>query len=106
MIVKKYACHRLYDASDHYYPQSVVTIDEDGKVIECHPLTEETSATEWIGGIIILSDKAEIPPFTDFQALLRLLTETNRSRIYAWHLSAFDFQQECLTSQSVLTLLH
>ena len=55
--MKKYACNRLYKASGEWMPQSVVSINERGEVERYAPLKEETSATEWLGGIIILSDK-------------------------------------------------
>ena len=59
LLMKNYACHRLYDSPDHYSGQSVVTLDECGQVVSYVPLTNELPATEWIGGVILLSDKQE-----------------------------------------------
>ena len=87
--IKRYGCHRVYDSNDHYLSQSVVTIASDGEVLECTPLTQETSFTEWIGGVIVLK------PLSDAQA----------SKRYAWHISDFDFQQEEPTSKSIIRRL-
>ena len=51
--IKRYGCHRVYDRYTHYLSQSVVAIAPDGEVLECIPLTQETSFTEWIGGAIV-----------------------------------------------------
>lgn len=103
---RKYACHRIYDAANHYFPQSVVSIDGEGSVLSIHPLTEEISATEWLGGIIILS------PFKSIsekgEALTNLLTiqpAATPQSLYAWHLSAFDFEREKQTRASLLRRL-
>ncbi len=103
-MMKKYACNRLYRASDEWMPQSVVTINERGEVERIAPLLEETSATEWLGGIIILSDKKIIPSQLKFNDLLDYLTPVEMP-LYAWHISDFDFQQEEMTSRSVIRRL-
>ena len=89
MNIKRYACHRVYDSNNPYLPQSVVAIAPDGEVLECKPLTEEISSTEWIGGVIVLK------PMSDEQPGKR----------YALHISDFDFQQEVPTPKSVITRL-
>lgn len=103
-MMKKYACNRLYRASDEWMPQSVVTINEKGEVERIAPLLEETSATEWLGGIIILSDKKIMPSQLKFNDLLDYLTPVEMP-LYAWHISDFDFQQNELTSRSVIRRL-
>ena len=103
-MMKKYACNRLYRASDEWMPQSVVTINERGEVERIAPLLEETSATEWLGGIIILSDKETLPSRLKFNELLDYLTPAE-TPLYAWHISDFDFQQNELTSRSVIRRL-
>jgi hypothetical protein len=103
-MMKKYACNRLYRASDEWMPQSVVTINERGEVERIAPLLEETSATEWLGGIIILSDKKIMPSQLKFNDLLDYLTPVEMP-LYAWHISDFDFQQEEMTSRSVIRRL-
>jgi hypothetical protein len=103
-MMKKYACNRLYRASEEWMPQSVVTINERGEVERIAPLLEETSATEWLGGIIILSDKKIMPSQLKFNDLLDYLTPVEMP-LYAWHISDFDFQQEEMTSRSVIRRL-
>ena len=103
-MMKKYACNRLYRASEEWMPQSVVTINERGEVERVAPLLEETSATEWLGGIIILSDKKIMPSQLKFNDLLDYLTPVEMP-LYAWHISDFDFQQNELTSRSVIRRL-
>ena len=103
-MMKKYACNRLYRASEEWMPQSVVTINERGEVERVAPLLEETSATEWLGGIIILSDKKIMPSQLKFNDLLDYLTPVEMP-LYAWHISDFDFQQEEMTSRSVIRRL-
>lgn len=103
---KKYACHRVYEAGKIYHSQSVVSLDEAGRVVGCSPLMEETAATEWIGGIIILSPLAEMVPTSDFQSLLKQLTlSASGENRYAWHIDSFDFAKESLTAQSVVRKL-
>ena len=90
MKIRRYACHRVYDNSyNQYLPQSVVAIAPDGEVLECKPLTEEISSTEWIGGVIVLK------PMSDEQT----------EKQCALHISDFDFQLEAPTPKSVITRL-
>ena len=89
MKIKRYACHRVYDSYNHYLPQSVVTITPDGEVLECKPLTEEISSTEWIGGVIVLKP----------------ISERQTEKRYALHISDFDFQLEAPTSKSIIRRL-
>lgn len=104
-MCKKYACHRVYDSYHHYLNQSVVAISSHGEVLSVTSLSEETSFTEWIGGIIILSHLTEIPLHTDFQELIHHLTSHTQSPLYAWHVSDFDFQQEIISPQSIIRRL-
>lgn len=102
---KRYACHRVYDGCNHYHPQSVVTVTEKGEVLECASLTHETPFTEWIGGVIILSPLSEAVAGTDFPTLLREMTISGRTPLYAWHIPHFDFNREELTPQSIMKRL-
>lgn len=91
--MKRYASHRLYEASGRYQGQSVVTLDHDGTVVECAPLTSETPATEWLGGVIVLSGRATIQLDGSPQATFDCLFSGDEPKRYAWHISDFDFQQ-------------
>ena len=102
--MKKFACNRLYVAPGEWMFQSVVSINERGEVQGYVPLVDETSATEWLGGIIILSDKDALASKMNFHELLDYLSSANMP-IHAWHISDFDFQQEELTPKSIIRRL-
>ena len=102
--MKKYACNRLYVSYNRYVSQSVVSIDEEGKVSGYSSLVEETASTEWIGGVIFLSDKERLASSSGFKALAQEITEGGCAT-YAWHISNFDFQQEELTLDSIIRRL-
>lgn len=104
--MKKYAAHRLYYAPHKYQGQSAVVLNEEGKVHSFFPLEEETNATEWIGGIIILSTQAEINSEEDFRELLTQPQLSPEQCLYAWHVSHFDFINERPTPDSVLSRLY
>lgn len=102
--MKKYGCHRLYISYNQFLRQSVVTIDDRGKVVHYAPLEEEIHSTEWLGGIIILSESPHL--FTDnIQEWFERQSGPTSGSIYAWHLSNFDFEKECITPQSILRRL-
>ena len=102
--MKKYACNRLYVSRNRYVSQSVVSIDEEGRVSGYSSLVEEIAFTEWIGGVIFLSDKESLSSSSGFKALAQEITEEGYPT-YAWHISNFDFQQEELTSDSIICRL-
>lgn len=102
--MKKYACNRLYKSPEDILSQSIVTINERGEVEGLASLGEEVSATEWLGGIIILSDKRMMSPQQNFKELLEYLAPVEKP-IYAWHISNFDFQQEEISPQSIIKRL-
>ena len=102
---KNYACHRVYDSYNHYESQSVVAISENGEVIGCTPLMHETSFTEWIGGVIVLSPLKEIPTYPDFGTMVKEMTTFAQAPLYAWHIAGFDFSKEELTPQSIIKRL-
>lgn len=102
--MKKFACNRLYVSYNRYVSQSVVSIDEEGKVSGYSSLVEEIASTEWIGGVIFLSDKERLASSSGFKALAQEITEGGCAT-YAWHISNFDFQQEELTSDSIIRRL-
>ena len=105
MRIKKYACHRIYKGSKSFLAQSVVSVASDGKVIACTPLSEEIASTEWIGGIVVLSNQSEIACRQNFPKWIYQSVVDNQFPIYAWHISDFDFQQENLTERSIIRRL-
>lgn len=102
--MKKYACNRLYLNDGRYYPQSVVILDDKGEVAGHAPLTEETSFTEWIGGVIIISHQKDSFLTQDFKTMSEE-KESAGHPLYAWHISHFDFHREELTPQSIIRRL-
>ena len=105
-MIKNYACHRVYEGSHAYLSQSVVSITKNGEVVACKPLSQETAFTEWIGGVIVLSPKKELTLPTDFDYLRQDATKGNeKSPLYAWHISDFNFQEEAPTPQSLIRRL-
>lgn len=105
-LLKNYACHRVYDTDMHYYSQSVVSISANGELVEHRPLTQETSFTEWIGGVIVLIPESELTFPLDFKTLFQFTKKRGKlTPLYAWHISDFNFQEETLTSQSIIRRL-
>lgn len=105
-MVKNYACHRVYEGSHPYLSQSVVSITEEGKVVACKPLSQETAFTEWTGGVIVLSPVSEAVFPIDFDTLRQPQRKGNeQSPLYAWHISDFNFQEEAPTPQSLIRRL-
>lgn len=101
--MKRYACHRLYTHQGHFLKQAVVVIDEDGTVVHYTPFEDEQRATEWIGGIIILSHQSEAE--LEHWNSLSFSEKLKGFPVFAWHLSHFDFEQVKPTPQSVLRRL-
>ncbi len=92
-MMKRYACHRVYTSPKHYLNQAYITLDEQGEVVNYATFTEEVSATEWIGGVIFLSDTTPAPT-DDFQAWAKKHIKNEGIPTYAWHLSEFNFERE------------
>lgn len=103
--IRRYACHRVYDTPCHYFSQSVISLNEEGMFVSCTPLSEETSFTEWIGGVIVLSSRKDLICEKDFQSLLHSMNQDDSAKRYAWHISSFDFANESLTPQSLIKRL-
>ena len=102
--MKNYASNRLYLAYNRYVSQSVVKINDDGMVLSYSSLMEETAFTEWIGGVIFLSDKDSFTLPANFKELSSHITDVG-NQTYAWHISHFDFQHEELTPISIIRRL-
>ena len=72
--MRRFACHYLYVSADGCYSKYVVELEDSGRVRAYFPLKEEISATQWIGGVIIISPMYELgdlfgESFVDFSAL-------------------------------------
>ena len=102
--MRKFACNRLYISDIECLSQSVVSVDESGNVLGYAPLKEEQAATEWIGGVIVLSGEKELVLAGDFKTLLEHLTHA-KLHTYAWHISDFDFLKQKLTDRSIVKRL-
>lgn len=101
--IRKYACSRLY-VKGECSAQSVVGINGEG-MVECYgPLSEETPATEWIGGAIVLSDKETLPGQGTSGHLLHDLLDAESPK-YAWHIFPFDFEKGGMTPSSIIRRL-
>lgn len=105
--MKRFACHRLYGTDDNpdFLTQAVVCVDETGFLISYSSLQDEISGTEWIGGVILLSDAIDIKFEHDFAYMLQKYISSGDGKKYVWHISNFDFANSNFTSQSVLRRL-
>ena len=107
--MKRFACHYLYVSADGCYSKYVVELEDNGRVGAYFPLKEELSATQWIGGVIIVSPMHELEiysgeKFADF--LQRAMQETETEPpVYAWHIADFDLQKKEFTMESRLVRL-
>ena len=94
----RFACHHLYVSADGCYFRYVVELEGNGTVSRYFPLKEEICATQWIGGVIVLSPypELEIHPRESFACFLKRATvEMNMAEpVYAWHIADFDFTQK------------
>ena len=60
--MKRFACQRLYLSPDTYFIRYVVELGNNGKIQSYYPLEEEIYATQWIGGVIVLSARRKLEP--------------------------------------------
>ena len=107
--MKRFACHYLYVSAAGCYSKYVVELEDNGRVGAYFPLKEELSATQWIGGVIIVSPMHELEiysgeKFADFLQRAMLKTEPERP-VYAWHVADFDLQEKEFTVGSRLVRL-
>ena len=107
--MRRFACHRLYLSSDTCFVRYVVELGDDGKMQRYYPLEEEIYATQWIGGVIIISPMYGLEicsgeKFADF--LHRAMLETGCEQpVYAWHIADFDLPGKEFTTGSRLVRL-
>ena len=103
--MKNYACHRLYISPSVYIKMATLTIDKLGQVRKYDTLQTENPFTEWIGGIIFLSNGLEIIRRNTLRELLEENMQPTASPVYAWHISHYNFTNEQLTPQSIIQRL-
>ena len=60
--MRRFACQRLYLSPDTYFIRYVVELGNNGKIQSYYPLEEEIYATQWIGGVIVLSARRKLEP--------------------------------------------
>lgn len=107
--MRRFACHYLYVSADGCYSKYVVELEDSGRVRAYFPLKEELSATQWIGGVIIISPMYGLEicsgeKFADF--LHRAMLETGCEQpVYAWHVADFDLPGKEFTTGSRLVRL-
>lgn len=96
--MKRFACHYLYVSADGCYSKYVVELEDNNRVRKYFPLKEELCATQWIGGVIVISSLHELEirsqeKFSDF--LKRIMVETDTDApVYAWHIADFDLMRK------------
>ena len=107
--MRRFACHYLYVSADGCYSKYVVELEDSDRVRAYFPLKEEISATQWIGGVIIISPMYELDicsgeKFVDFLHRAMLETELEQPG-YAWHIADFDLPGKEFTAGSRLVRL-
>lgn len=108
--MKRFACHRLYLSTHIRFTRYVVELEDDGKVQSYYPLEEEICGTQWIGGVIVLSERPDLDTvmarekFKDFLARTSQVN-TKAQECYAWHIAEFDISQEEFVPQSRIVRL-
>ena len=80
-------------------------LGNNGKIQSYYPLEEEIYATQWIGGVIVLSARRKLEPIMpekNFKTFLAQATRTNTKiqECYAWHIANFDIVREEFVPQS------
>ena len=103
--MRRFACQRLYLSPDTYFIRYVVELGNNGKIQSYYPLEEEIYATQWIGGVIVLSARRKLEPIMpekNFKTFLAQATRTNTKiqECYAWHIANFDIVREEFVPQS------
>lgn len=53
---RRIAANRIYTATDVYYDNHIVEL-ADGHIVNICPLKEEQAMTEWVSGILVITDK-------------------------------------------------
>lgn len=101
-LMKRFACHHLYVSTDGCYSKYVVELEDNDTVKAYFPLKEEFSATQWIGGVIILSPSSDLEIFREetFDCFLRRSIVETDVLVYAWHIADFDLKKEEFTTAS------
>lgn len=102
--MRRFACHYLYVSADGCYSKYVVELEDNDRVRVYFPLKEELSATQWIGGVIVISPLCELElhsgeNFSDFLKRVIMESETDVP-VYAWYIADFDLIKKEFTTGS------
>lgn len=95
--MRRFACHRLYLSPAERLSPGVVELEDGGGVCGWFALEEETSATRWIGGVIVLSPAPclEVLPGEAFRGFLeRAACTSPGGRMYAWRITGLALPHE------------
>lgn len=103
--MRKIACHRIYMKQQIIRTATVITIHDNGTVIGYNPLEEESANTEWIGGVVVISDQPDLRVTDSFKMILEYSSDISSKPVYAWHINPFDFQREDITDETQIIRL-
>lgn len=116
--MKRFASNRLYIPHMGIIMRNqVVEVDEvSGYVVSCFPFTEEISFTEWLGGLIVISDT--VPSFSDLNDIsAKAESDDNKKTgsvssviidntlLKAYHVTDYNVADMCLSAVSRVVLL-
>lgn len=94
--MRKVAAHRIYLAPcKEWLSMQVVELDLSGKVVGLTALREEQCATEWLGGVIVITSKSpermKGESFSDFcNRLCKEEAAFQLADCRAYHVTQFD----------------
>ncbi|MDE5677546.1 MAG: hypothetical protein K2G02_02605 [Phocaeicola sp.] len=96
--MKRFASHYLYVLPDTCHSLYVVELEDNGRLKTFFPLAQELCATQWIGGVIVISPFSDLricsgERFADFLVRVVVGAETGMP-MYAWHIAIFDCAQK------------
>ena len=77
--MRRFACQRLYLSPDTYFIRYVVELGNNGKIQSYYPLEEEIYATQWIGGVIVLSARRKLEPIMPEKNFKTFLAQATRT---------------------------
>lgn len=100
--MRKVAASKVFSSPTNYLANQIVEID-DSKVLTVRDLKCEEAMTEWLTGIIVLSNKDKIN-LDDANSISAFYSEedTNEDNtIHAWHIANFDSETGCILDKNI-----